>query len=661
MTAPLGNMGGMSREQQERAMREQARREKARNNFGAFCQYIWPQFVMRPHRALIASTLDLVFKKKINRLIVNIAPQYGKTVMVSHYYPCYLLGNRPDTNIIMASYNADRAQTHSYMARNVLKDERFAKLFGNLSPYDVPVEIAPRSQSVKEWRLARPHRGTVKAAGVGGGITGYSANCFPGSARLTTNRGVRRIDDPCLLDPGMRVLAYDHEQQSAVWREVVAVQEKSADEFVEITTDGGTTVRATADHRFFDVERGYREAHLFGRGDRLITAGQARMPDMSGVEGPTFEDVPALLFPGQARNSEPYLHVLSYPVREVGVRTEAIDGERAEAPVLLDALLKSVSPITGAEVLSALWCQNVTAEREVVLHPRVLQGSDSSDVEQEAGDEAVSVVWTFSTEPRGKDAILFASMRELSTFDEDEGEGELTLQDWDELRKVVRRDETLSAGKGWFQMFRVPADAQALDSSVEGQEDFTFKLGDTSYRRATLEQSGGEPDNTLQDMPRDTPQVGSDTVRLVRRIRSVEVPVYDIQVAGTSNFFANGILAHNCLIIDDPVKDAASVASEIQREAMIEWYTSAALTRLSPDGSVILVQTRWHELDLAGYLLSQQDQGGDLWHILRLPAVAETPAQTRDWCNRNFITPDRFIVADYAAQQRIRMPQDDAE
>lgn len=65
--------------------------------------------------------------------------------------------------------------------------------------------------------------------------------------------------------------------------------------------------------------------------------------------------------------------------------------------------------------------------------------------------------------------------------------------------------------------------------------------------------------------------------------------VFDIQVEGNENFFANGILVHNCLIIDDPIKGAEEAASEVIREKVWEWYSSDAFTRLMPGGRVLTI------------------------------------------------------------------------
>jgi hypothetical protein len=47
------------------------------------------------------------------------------------------------------------------------------------------------------------------------------------------------------------------------------------------------------------------------------------------------------------------------------------------------------------------------------------------------------------------------------------------------------------------------------------------------------------------------------------------------------------------------------------------------LTRLRPGGWVILIQTRWHEDDLAGRIIAEMESGGEQWDIVSLPAEAE--------------------------------------
>lgn len=71
-------------------------------------------------------------------------------------------------------------------------------------------------------------------------------------------------------------------------------------------------------------------------------------------------------------------------------------------------------------------------------------------------------------------------------------------------------------------------------------------------------------------------------------------------------------------LIDDPFKDREEADSERRRDLVWDWYRSTLYTRLMPGGAVVLIQTRWHEDDLAGRLL-EQDAGQ--WTVLELPAL----------------------------------------
>jgi predicted phage terminase large subunit-like protein len=74
----------------------------------------------------------------------------------------------------------------------------------------------------------------------------------------------------------------------------------------------------------------------------------------------------------------------------------------------------------------------------------------------------------------------------------------------------------------------------------------------------------------------------------------------------------------NIALIDDPFKDREEADSERRRELVWDWYRSTLYTRLMPGGAIVLIQTRWHEDDLAGRLL---DQERDQWEVLELPAI----------------------------------------
>lgn len=85
-------------------------------------------------------------------------------------------------------------------------------------------------------------------------------------------------------------------------------------------------------------------------------------------------------------------------------------------------------------------------------------------------------------------------------------------------------------------------------------------------------------------------------------------------------------------LIDDPFKDREEADSERRRELVWDWYRSTLYTRLMPGGAIVLIQTRWHDDDLAGRLLAQE---ADQWEVLELPAINDAgEALWPEWYDR---------------------------
>jgi predicted phage terminase large subunit-like protein len=76
----------------------------------------------------------------------------------------------------------------------------------------------------------------------------------------------------------------------------------------------------------------------------------------------------------------------------------------------------------------------------------------------------------------------------------------------------------------------------------------------------------------------------------------------------------------SCLIIDDPIKNRLEANSKTYRDRVWDEYQNSLLTRLTSDGAVIIINTRWHEDDLCGRILKKEPEK---WEIIKLPAAAE--------------------------------------
>lgn len=109
----------------------------------------------------------------------------------------------------------------------------------------------------------------------------------------------------------------------------------------------------------------------------------------------------------------------------------------------------------------------------------------------------------------------------------------------------------------------------------------------------------------------------SEDSQAASRFHTAQGGVYHSVGAGAA---ITGRGAH-LLLIDDPIKGREEAESETMRRRLKDWYTSVARTRLMPGGAIVVIQTRWHEDDLAGWLLREHSHEG--WETLNLPALAE--------------------------------------
>lgn len=71
-------------------------------------------------------------------------------------------------------------------------------------------------------------------------------------------------------------------------------------------------------------------------------------------------------------------------------------------------------------------------------------------------------------------------------------------------------------------------------------------------------------------------------------------------------------------LIDDPIRSRQDADSLLVRDRLWDWYINDFRPRLVPHARQVLIQTRWHEDDLAGRALNHEP-----WEVLSLPALAK--------------------------------------
>jgi len=78
----------------------------------------------------------------------------------------------------------------------------------------------------------------------------------------------------------------------------------------------------------------------------------------------------------------------------------------------------------------------------------------------------------------------------------------------------------------------------------------------------------------------------------------------------------------NCFICDDLIKDMRQAESKTQRNFVWDWFNAVAQTRCSKNAPIIVMNTRWHDQDISGMILTREreDKEASKYDILCLPA-----------------------------------------
>lgn len=122
------------------------------------------------------------------------------------------------------------------------------------------------------------------------------------------------------------------------------------------------------------------------------------------------------------------------------------------------------------------------------------------------------------------------------------------------------------------------------------------------------------------------------------------------------------------LIVDDPHKDRNEAESDKIRQTVKDWYSSTLYTRRAPGGGILVIQTRWHEDDLSGWLLECEKQNKeaekagtgnpfyDKWKVVKYPAIATTTEKYREIGEP--LNPERFPLHELEMVKNALVPRD---
>ena len=134
-----------------------------------FTRYFFKQkfkrkFVIGQHHVKIAQALDRVLAGECKRLIINIAPRYGKTELAVKNFIAMGLAINPKAKFIHLSYSDDLARDNSRGVQEILREDSYRRLFPGTKPTSV---------NTRKWFTSEG--GGLYAVSSAGQVTGFGA------------------------------------------------------------------------------------------------------------------------------------------------------------------------------------------------------------------------------------------------------------------------------------------------------------------------------------------------------------------------------------------------------------------------------------------------------------------------------------------------------
>ena len=177
-------------------------RTLAERSFLDFVRQAWP--VLEPktpyqenwHHELLSDALEAVAAGELLKLIINLPPRSGKSLLVSVFFACWLWLRAPWERLLFASYSAVLSTKHSVDRRTLIQSPWYAGNWGGI------VSLAEDSNLKTEF--SNTSRGHMIATSVGASATGRGGNFIicddlinpeQANSDLERARGLRWFDE----------------------------------------------------------------------------------------------------------------------------------------------------------------------------------------------------------------------------------------------------------------------------------------------------------------------------------------------------------------------------------------------------------------------------------------------------------------------------------
>lgn len=512
---------------------------------------------------------------------------------------------------IAFSYGSHLTERDNGKFRDIIQSKKFQELWGDKFK-TTGAGVVKVSNDKTGWKFAS------SVGGVGTGERADRVLCLPHYVPILTNLGWINIGTIVEQKLDVYIAGRNDATGRVEWQAIEKYERNPGREIVRVSWGDGF-LDCTPEHPVFVQGRGYVAANEVRKGDVLVwTRRSFDLPQLPSGNS------------AQAKRSS---QVLQQDVQVCASEGASAQGKQPSVPSVWDDGLQaacSLETAQGSFLQSSMSREGVNRRRQ-------------SNVGRRTKSISVRGVWKRLRATSQTQHVLFSEVRcrcairddrTISANDTvptmrasvqaDERSSQILLEGvqergarqtngWERQRPLGSRESSAKVS-AWVdknaQSANQGARRKPLSEVRSGTGDGP-QSGCASHRLQQGEFRSEQSDNVVpllswhnareQEVSRSTETRVVESVEVAGR----EDVVYNIRVTPHHNYFANGILVHNC---DDP-HNLADGESDVIRTKTVRWFDEAMSNRLNDlkKSTIVVIMQRVNEFDVSGHIIENED------------------------------------------------------
>ena len=481
---------------------------------------------LTPSQVEIIRKIVYLESKRIN---ISAYTRYGKTQIVAIALCLFIILNRNKKIKLIGPTEDQAGLLRDYMSELV----NDSVILSGLADLDLARKDKLNKESSRkrltfkngmEYRVTTAHGKGFAAMGMGADIV-----CFPKNTLINTNKGILDIKDIVDNKIDCKILSYNHQSNKFEYKPILTYFKTNSKKFIKITHSQGSLI-CTPNHPIYVKDLNYVPAKCLCVNGKIYILKGFNYNYASNKMSYVRQHILHKTKPFKKKETS-FLQSQVF-FRLANWKKQSSMGWWKKRSEMFNL---------WKDIFSRL-CKDFRREKKSKILQHILLCKSEKAKREEKNKAKMWLLWKrlLGDSCKSTGSILFSKLCEQSPFKQDGWLWKSCLERWNTISSIYPRVQQsikiTDKTKRWIQMFLMWKNRNFMYSS---------------YRLRQEEQHTFKSDNIMCQLPYENELQKRDVEEvLIKRIEEInkrEEYVYNLEVKDNNNYFADGILVHNCI------------------------------------------------------------------------------------------------------------------